>query len=219
MTEQVFKVGQKVKIVAAGSGCHPRDIGQTVTITGIKAYGDEMGVEYDCRNLYVEQLSSSGRYVASVRMFEPIKANLSLPVFTAEGTPVEIITVSGRDKKFPVLAYEGKAKLPSKYTLEGISKSGEARRNLTNVQVTDEPSEYKEEAVEEVVLYANLYDDSERGLRRLDLGNELYESVNAATESYKEGRIENKKHPKRIGVAKVTLVKGKLPSRFNKEAN
>lgn len=138
----------------------------------------------------------------------------SAPLFTAEGTPVEIITTTGRDKKYPVLAYEGKAKLPSKFTLEGISKSGEARRNLTNVQ-----AEATEEIVAEtpvVELYTNLYDETGYS-RPIHLGNELYASVEEATASYKEGRIEDKSHPKRIGVAKVILVKGKLPSRFNKE--
>ena len=138
------------------------------------------------------------------------------PMFTAEGTPVEIITVSGRDKKYPVLAYEGKAKLPSKFTLEGISKSGEARRNLTNVQ--PDPSECKEEAIEEVVLYTNLYEynHGSKGYVRSELGVTLYHSIVEANEEYKQGRVTDSRHPKRTGVAKVILVKGKLPSRFYK---
>lgn len=213
-----LKIGDKLRIIAGGvegGRFHNFKHGSEVTVAnGSRGdYVSTRGVVF-----YADgRVEQNGAQMIRREHFKEIGAvNFSVPLFTAEGTPVEIITTAGRDKKYPVLAYEGKAKLPSKFTLEGISKSGEARRNLMNVQAVEEPTEAKEEAVNEVVLYANLYDD-DRGLRQLDLGSELYESVDAATESYKEGRIESKKHPKRIGVAKVTLVKGKLPSRFNKE--
>lgn len=204
MNKKIFKAGDRIRCV--------NEKGAVIGVTKGNVYTVKSN---DMAGLQLEGIECvSGHWEQRFVLDEGV--NLNIPVFTAEGTPVEIITTAGRDKKYPVLAYEGKAKLPSKYTLEGKSKSREARRNLTNVQAVEEPTEAKEEAVEEVVLYANLYDTTFFA-SKLDIGNTLYASSKEANESYKEGRIKDKSHPKRIGVAKVTLVKGKLPSRFNKE--
>jgi len=219
MFKNFIKAGTKLRIIAGGVGdihYHNFKHGSIVTVEEDSTDDGSVLARGDCFFKTGEVRRNYTQFVPQ-EYFEVVEVDLTAPLFTVEGTPVELITTSGRDKKFPVLAYEGKAKLPSKYTLQGISKSGEARRNLINVQVVEEPSEQVEDKSEEVVLYANLYDDAERGLQQLDIGNELYTSVEEATASYKEGRIESKSHPKRIGVAKVTLVKGKLPSRFNKE--
>lgn len=87
------------------------------------------------------------------------------PVFTMEGTQVDVVTTTNpRDAKFPVLAYEGKAKTLSKFTIHGVHKRGPARRNLTNdapkVEVVVKP------APKQAAVYVNLYANGDTGMNR-----------------------------------------------------
>lgn len=132
--------------------------------------------------------------------------SMDKPVFTAEGTPVQIVTTQGRDEKYPVLAYEGKATTLSKYTLEGKSKSGVARRHLTNVQAAPEP---------EREFFVNLYDDSEGWNGNTD--DTLHLTKEAAAKYDAQQRTTHENFPKRAGLGKVVLVEGRLPKSILKQ--
>lgn len=47
------------------------------------------------------------------------KIDPKLPVFTRDGRPVQIITMDGRSKWYPIMGYVGDADVVSSWTIEG----------------------------------------------------------------------------------------------------
>lgn len=204
MTKE-FKVGDKVKITGRVGGAPEKithgfnvgSVGEVIPCDHFAVYANH-GPRF---NVKVKQDGVMTQYV-SVENLELVGCaglDLTSSVFTAEGTPVTIITTTNtRDKKFPVLAYEGKAGLPSKYTLEGISKSGVKRRNLTNTVPAPEATVKRTKVERE--FFVNLYDVSNI------VGQKLHSTADAADKAY-----YNAGHNPRVGVAKLVLVEGRFP--------
>lgn len=94
----------------------------------------------------VTQLLMPCQLALSAPTKEKSVIDFTKPLFTAEGSPVTLVTAQGRDSKYPVLAYESTAKTLSKFKLNGEHSSKEARRSLTN-----------EVPPKEHVLYLNVY--------------------------------------------------------------
>lgn len=190
--KQKFKVGDEVRVVNNDGFWHG-NVDDILTVKYVSENGEFVGFKQDGEPAWCDW------------RFKLVTARLDLtkPVFTAEGTPVVVVTTQGRDPKYPVLAYEGKAKTLSKFTIDGKSKTGVARRHLTNVQATPEaPREF----------FVNLYDgDADISYGEPDVGGSMYGSIEAATNSYNQGRSTDKTHPKRVGIAKLVLVEGRLP--------
>ena len=57
-----FGVGDKVKIIETGSGCHPNAVGHVVTITDVGTYGDSLKPGYRIDNTDIETNSKSGSF-------------------------------------------------------------------------------------------------------------------------------------------------------------
>lgn len=161
--------------------------------------------EHDSRDygtLVAIKDAQGAEYIVGVGGLELVKGasgiDFAKPVFTAEGTPVQIVTTEGRDPKFPVLGYEGKATILSKFTLAGKNKNGEARRHLTNRQAPEVPKEY----------FVNLYEGDGTTSDPIT-GSNLHESLADAMKKGQRSEFRNGK--RHVGVAKVTLVQGKYP--------
>lgn len=129
--ENKFKVGQKVRVIG-GYEAHRFMANSIITITHSPLKSSSYYQAKGTSKLGDGQIS---QYMMGEQMEEIVELDFDLPLFTTEGTPVEYVSHRGRDPKFPVLAYEGKAKKLSKFTVDGIHSSGEARRNLTNTEV------------------------------------------------------------------------------------
>jgi len=203
---QKFKAGQKVRVKEAGSVHHYLKNGSEATIVDYHSkYNsvDRYRVDgVDCRGDEIHQILGEDQIELLI--------DFTKPVFTAEGTPVQIVTTNGRDEKYPVLGYEGNAKTLSKFSLDGKNKNRVARRHLTDTQVAGAP-------VKEVFVFVNLFDIGllPNGPRHNvkhggAIGNGRFNSVKEADADYeyksRVGRI-----PRRVGVAKVTVVKGRMP--------
>lgn len=199
--ENKFKVGQEVRVIG-GKGSHAFKLGAAVTIVSVPTIaGDYYQASGEDKN---SQGNNVTQYMFEEQLQEVI--DFAQPLYTAEGTPVEYVSHRGRDPKFPVLAYEGKAKKMSKFTVTGEHSSGEARRALTN----NVPAEVAEPSED---VFVNLY-EAETFTRDQfggSIGNGRYVSVEAADKEYKESRAADQTMPKRVGVAKLTLVKGVMP--------
>lgn len=205
----MYKVGQKVRITNNSS--HNFKVGQVVEIVNVP---DNKGEIYTLKG----DLSHKGwtqrpvgTQIVYASQFQPA-LDLTKPVFTVEGTPVQIISTTGRDEKFPVLAYEGKAKNPSKYDMAGNSKTGVARRNLTNDVPVVEPEQPKE-------IFVNVYGGGilqpstfrpETYAMSASIGGGRFTSEEEATAQYNLSVRRGNTH-KRIGVAKLVMVRGDLP--------
>lgn len=188
--ENKFKVGQKVRIID-GTNAHAFGLGNIVTITHVPDPAARNGY-YQARGEDVKYHKgyTTNQYMPEEQMQALI--DFELPLYTTEGTPVEYVSHRGRDPKFPVLAYEGKAKQLSKFTADGIHSSGEARRNLTNTETKPEPIK--------ATVYVNFYSDGTTG--NFPGSREKADSMAAA--------VEKSGQRKRIGVTKVLLEEGKF---------
>jgi MoxR-like ATPase len=69
-----FNVGDRVKIVTVGYGCHPDSVGYEVTITELGSYGGDLGYKID--NLDIETNVKSGSFNGFIgeESFELVKA-------------------------------------------------------------------------------------------------------------------------------------------------
>lgn len=184
--------------VTAGSVWHCFRAGDIGSLTGEVQYFKEYGTCYRVMVGTMHQWLQASQFERTL--------DLNAAVFTLEGTPVVVVTTQGRDEKYPVLAYEGKATTLSKYTLEGKSKSGVARRHLTNVQAAPEP---------EREFFVNLYDDSEGWNGNTD--DTLHLTKEAAAKYDAQQRTTHENFPKRAGLGKVVLVEGRLPKSILKQ--
>lgn len=87
--------------------------------------------------------------------FEPYvapksKLDFTKPLQTTEGIPVVLITTTGRNKEYPVLAYIGDSTNPAHYTADG--KYVEGSRNPKDLENAPPPKK-------EVVRWFNVYED------------------------------------------------------------
>jgi hypothetical protein len=189
MSNQKFNKGDKVRINADQCIGHGFLEGAVATIGECRSKPGTYG------NMYV--LTVKGvRYcqVLAERQLDSV-VDLMRPVFTTEGTPVDIVTRRGRDAKFPVLAYEGKAKQLSKYSLYGVSKTGVKRRNLTNVQAQPQP---------EREVFVNVFEGCSQIFGAIE-----HATPEAAVKSWEDFQYKPA-GVKRVGVVK--LVQGRLPN-------
>lgn len=69
-----FNVGDKVRIVAGGSGCHPDTIGYEVTITELGSYGIKPGYKIDNLNIHTNTKTRGFNGFIGEKSFELVKA-------------------------------------------------------------------------------------------------------------------------------------------------
>lgn len=186
-----FKVGDVVRVIKDGHGVAFEDTGKTTTVTSLENTLDSGSFTGRIMvSTHGFKCNWSGRDTTSVN-----PATLELVTFkgdvdftkavqTLEGTPVVVITTIGRDAKYPVLVYEGNAKILSKYSLDGKRKGGVMRRFLMNVPV--KPS------VQEKVEYHNIYKNTSGVL-----------SSGGAHSSRKEADTFARNTHTRVGVNKI----------------
>lgn len=189
-----FSVGDTVEVIYGGAGVSSVDMGKRAKVIGVKKSGFELGASGALKTLMLDGESftyphyqDKRRIVCQPKSVKKVNVvDFTKPLFTAEGTPVELVTTTGRDVKFPVLAYEGKATEPSKFNLDGISKLGVARRNLTNVVPKAES-----------VQYHNVYKNASGRLYTGD-GHATAEKARAAAQSGA------------VGLKKIVLTEGQF---------
>lgn len=73
------------------------------------------------------------------------KIDPKLPVFTRDGRPVQIITMDGRSKFYPILGYVGDAGVISSWTIEG-------KQHCSN----DEPGPF--DLIQHREVWVNIYE-------------------------------------------------------------
>lgn len=186
-----FKVGDVVEVIQ-NTTSHFFKIGEHVKITEIGMV-DTIKPYYRAKDILGHIWNI---YEADV---QAIKLDFTKPLTTAEGTPVIVVTTQGRDEKFPVLVYEGAAKILTKYSLDGKAKNKEARRNLVYASTKD---------VEQVEFYVNVYDNKDLMYPK-SIGNTRYSSEAEATETFERLKARNydgKEAKKRVAVYKVTKI-------------
>lgn len=197
--KQEFKAGDKVR-VTCNSGNNFK-VGDIVTFVRKSPYSENSILEgvintrHDSRYGKVDTQSlRPGQFEATF--------SLDKPLFTAEGTPVVLVTKTNpRDPKFPVLVYEGKAGVPTKYDLNGKAKNGVARRNLTNAVP-------KVEAPVTEKFVALL--DPKTNPNGQQVAISLYDTAQKAREACAVNALRvGGKGP--VGIAKVVLVSGRWP--------
>ncbi len=155
MTKSV-RVGDKVRITGGTQACDDQNNyhkkGDIVKVVGTNpSYVETEGmVYYEGHDAYVDT-----QYVRHTHYEIVVNIDLFKPVFTIEGTPVVVVTTDNlRDAEFPVLVYEGKAGLPTKYNLQGEAKNGVARRYLTNTAPEQKEVSVVKEEVMTFIGYA-----------------------------------------------------------------
>jgi hypothetical protein len=190
VNDDVIRVGDTVEVKEAGWGVAGDVVGKTGVVLELTNSGWNDVVV--CTKDFGTARYGSSQRIALLAL-KKVKAAIDFtkPLFTAEGTPVQLVSTEGRDPKFPVLVYEGKATNVSKFSTTGVCKLGVARRNLVNTPPA--PPEPKEE-----VRYVNMYET--------EIGNTMH-ATRSQADMYAEYHAP---HLKRIGVTKLVLTEGKF---------
>jgi hypothetical protein len=191
VVDTIIRVGDTVEVITGGYGVATDVLGKTGVVLEVNSGMFKRAV-VDTANFGTTRYGKSiGITPVALKKVAPA-VDFTKPLFTIEGTPVQLVSTAGRDTAFPVLVYEGTAKDTSKYSLAGKSKYGAARRNLTN-------AEPKPPEPLTVTGYLNLYSDGST--------SNAVQPTRAKADDL-AAAVERMGQRKRIAVTKVTLVAG-----------